>query len=391
MASVNANLEVGLEVDINQQTESDKMSCEREMDCIVPFQGWCDNKGKKLAFNFDDFSIDEQNVISGYGIDEKGPFKVDGEQTFYADKKTKTNKPRAIFNKRYAAGKNACICKGFILDGVIKGEYNYGQNISFGAFQMETCDPDWFEIERRFNKKLDEKLKANKDSWLEERHKKKQEMMAKLEAEKNQWLLDNPGETYEAPVVDAQVEEPVVDAQIEDSVVDDQIEEVLVVEIEGREHIQNPVEFKGVQNFDEEIGGELAEYDNTLELKVDLNMNLNVQEKDEDFLGYIEPKNKKFFWICMLVFWLIAGVLTIGTYVLAIFVNLKKLEDTPAKLAVLIGTIVIFVVIGVAVFVTSRYLRIMEEIKHEQHRQIFEKDKNECVKKHTEPLRADQD
>ena len=143
-----------------------------EMDGIVPWFGWCTDKDKKFAMNFTNLVI-EDGKITGSGEDHVAPFTVEGKLEYYTNKKTKIQFPQVNFNKQYSSGTNTCKCTGIIDNGVIKGNFICENNDSFGDFEITTDDPDWLEIERKFNKNVDDRLKVEKEEWLKKNPSKK--------------------------------------------------------------------------------------------------------------------------------------------------------------------------------------------------------------------------
>jgi len=140
--SINSITRIIIQTDFDDyvvaNSEDEKMSRELQMNGIVPWKGFYLDKGKKRPFNFKDFRIECDGCITGHGCDEKGHFKVEGELTWYTNKTTKEKFPRAIFEKKYGKGTTVSVCKGFIENGTIKGDYNYGSYIQFGDFEMTT-------------------------------------------------------------------------------------------------------------------------------------------------------------------------------------------------------------------------------------------------------------
>ena len=181
--------------EVNLENHEDTIPDEYGMECIVSWNGWCTHNKKEYTFNFNNFVIEDIGTITGHGEDETGTFTTTGRLGWYYNKKTKKNLPRVFFDKNYSTRiSNACKCQGFLDNGTIKGTYNYGENICFGDFEMTTSDPAWFEIERKFNKELDEQLKVKEDAQEREMHIKQEEMDAKLIAEKKEWLTKHFGQ-----------------------------------------------------------------------------------------------------------------------------------------------------------------------------------------------------
>ena len=353
MASVNVNFDLNV-----ANSDDEKMPHEHQMDGLVPWEGWCLNKKKKIPFNFYDFKIDADGTITGNGQDERAHFKIEGKLDWFTNKKTKEQFPRALFEKKYSTGKNSTVCKGFIDNGVIKGEYNYGKNIQFGDFEMKTIDPDWFEIERRFNKKLDEKLKNEKTEWLSKLHAEKEERMRQQQAEKEAWEVEHPDEEF--PESENHFIEPNV--EIDYGLVDE-APEIIIEDYTNTDY--SPHRYGGVYQIEDcsEVGGEL-QHNNSLEQKTDIGKPLQAEEAK--FEKYIDARYKGINCILAVVGWIISLVLLLALLVIGFCVNFLRMESTGLQLGMKIGVLVCFLIQGLSVIFTKRWTQILEQLEHEK-------------------------
>ena len=71
-------------------------------------------------------------------------------------------------------------------------------------------------------------------------------------------------------------------------------------------------------------------------------MIINVDKEKNELQGYINPKKKNQNFVFMIIFWIVCAILLLGSYVMAYFVNFKRLEQSTLSVLLKIGLLLVF-------------------------------------------------
>ena len=107
-----------------------------------------DKLGRKHPITFSNLTILETGLIIGSGFDHIAPFAVKGKLEKPKDPK---KPPLLAFTKSYSSGSNTSLCKAALTGNKLKGTFNYGNNINFGDFTIQTDSLPWLDLEAKHN------------------------------------------------------------------------------------------------------------------------------------------------------------------------------------------------------------------------------------------------
>lgn len=133
----------------NQTPPSTNPSPPKSNDQSIQWTGHqTDKLGRKHPITFSNLTIQDTGLIIGDGTDHIAPFTVKGKLEKSKDPK---KAPNLTFTKSYSSGSNASICKAALTGNKLKGTFNYGNNINFGDFTIQTDCIAWVDLEAKHN------------------------------------------------------------------------------------------------------------------------------------------------------------------------------------------------------------------------------------------------